>query len=296
MTRGPSDRVKPHRSGEQRYTTRRRSRSTERHTTRRERSSERRSRSRSRSPTHRHHSSHKHEHRHDHSSYKQDTTIQRDTHATSWIKHEQDKAKLTSTNTYSTPTSHPTRQDSADDASLKSEQSSQPAVQSVVVEKPNYNLSGLLALDALQRSNDNVLQSDKYSEPSDAAVPSTRYRLYCFKDNKQHGDPIKLDGGVSCYMIGRDDRLCWITLHHPSISSQHAVIQFKQKWHSAPFALNGADAVPRSTILPYLMDLDSTNGTQLNHRPIESRRYIELRHKDVLRFGQSEREYVFVQE
>lgn len=42
----------------------------------------------------------------------------------------------------------------------------------------------------------------------------------------------------------------------------------------------------------YVIDLESTNGTFLNNRKIESRRYYELREKDVLKFGYSTREYV----
>jgi smad nuclear-interacting protein 1 len=40
------------------------------------------------------------------------------------------------------------------------------------------------------------------------------------------------------------------------------------------------------------MDLESTNKTFLNGEPIEPARYYELREKDVLKFGESQREYV----
>lgn len=42
------------------------------------------------------------------------------------------------------------------------------------------------------------------------------------------------------------------------------------------------------------MDLESTNKTILNGKEIEPARYYELREEDVLRFGQSEREYVLM--
>lgn len=42
------------------------------------------------------------------------------------------------------------------------------------------------------------------------------------------------------------------------------------------------------------MDLGSTNGTFLNDEKLESSRYVELLHKDVLRFGFSDRLYVLV--
>ena len=48
---------------------------------------------------------------------------------------------------------------------------------------------------------------------------------------------------------------------HASISSQHAVIQFRSK--------NNAS-------VPYLIDLNSTNGSKLNGNLIPSSRYVEL--------------------
>ncbi|AFZ79870.1 signal peptide-containing protein [Theileria equi strain WA] len=45
---------------------------------------------------------------------------------------------------------------------------------------------------------------------------------------------------------------------------------------------------------PYIIDLNSTNGTFLNDEKIEPSRYYELREKDVLKFGHSSREYVLM--
>ncbi|KAG1692855.1 hypothetical protein DVH05_024144 [Phytophthora capsici] len=47
-------------------------------------------------------------------------------------------------------------------------------------------------------------------------------------------------------------------------------------------------------VRPYIMDLDSTNSTFLNGHKIEGSRYIELKEKDVLKFGDSTREYVLM--
>lgn len=47
-------------------------------------------------------------------------------------------------------------------------------------------------------------------------------------------------------------------------------------------------------IKPYLMDLESTNGTYLNGKKIEPARYYELIDQDVLKFGNSDREYVLI--
>ncbi len=45
---------------------------------------------------------------------------------------------------------------------------------------------------------------------------------------------------------------------------------------------------------PYIIDLNSTNGTFVCGKRIESARYIELLEKDVIKFGESTREYVLL--
>ena len=47
---------------------------------------------------------------------------------------------------------------------------------------------------------------------------------------------------------------------------------------------------------PYIIDLESSNGTFLNKKKIGARRYVELLPRDVLQFGQSSREYVLIQD
>jgi smad nuclear-interacting protein 1 len=45
---------------------------------------------------------------------------------------------------------------------------------------------------------------------------------------------------------------------------------------------------------PFLIDLEATNGTFLNGDEVPSTRYVELKVKDVLKFGESTREYVLL--
>ena len=45
---------------------------------------------------------------------------------------------------------------------------------------------------------------------------------------------------------------------------------------------------------PYIIDLDSANGTMVNGEKIPSSRYLELRDKDMVQFGLSTREYVLM--
>ena len=76
---------------------------------------------------------------------------------------------------------------------------------------------------------------------------------------------------------------------HPSCSGQHAVIQFRAK-----VDVDAATNRETRAVLPYVMDLESTNGTFLNKERVAPARYVELREKDVLTFGHSTREYVLI--
>ena len=50
------------------------------------------------------------------------------------------------------------------------------------------------------------------------------------------------------------------------------------------------------TVKPYIIDLESANGTYVNNRRITARSYVELLEKDVVKFGYSSREYVLLHE
>jgi smad nuclear-interacting protein 1 len=49
-------------------------------------------------------------------------------------------------------------------------------------------------------------------------------------------------------------------------------------------------------VRPYIIDLESSNGTYVNNVKIEPRTYVELLEKDVIKFGYSSREYVLLHE
>ncbi|KAI8325686.1 SMAD/FHA domain-containing protein [Martensiomyces pterosporus] len=140
--------------------------------------------------------------------------------------------------------------------------------------KPDFGLSGKLAAET-NTVNGVVL---KYSEPAEARRPKDHWRVYVFKDGKDvelhHVDR------ASGYLFGRDRRVADIPTDHPSCSSQHAVLQFRQ--------------VGAGVIKPYVIDLSSTNGTFLNGDKVPAQRYVELRSKDVIKFGFSTREYVIL--
>jgi len=49
-------------------------------------------------------------------------------------------------------------------------------------------------------------------------------------------------------------------------------------------------------VKPYLIDLESVNGSFINGERLEAARYYELLQADVIKFGHSTREYVIMNE
>lgn len=126
----------------------------------------------------------------------------------------------------------------------------------------------------------------KYHEPPEARKPPPReaWRLYVFK-GKDMVDTINLYHR-SAWLVGRDQKVTDYLIDHPSVSKQHAVIQFRHRTSKNEFG----DVT--SKVKPYLIDLESANGTHMNGKKVEASRYVELVDQDVVKFGDSEREYV----
>ncbi|CAN7937345.1 unnamed protein product, partial [Ixodes hexagonus] len=150
--------------------------------------------------------------------------------------------------------------------------------------KPDFGLSGKLAEDT------NVFNGVviKYNEPVEARKPKRRWRLYPFKgDTSLPFIPLHRQ---SAYLLGRSRMIADIPIDHPSCSKQHAVLQFRL----VDFTRD--DGTTGRRIRPYVIDLESANGTFVNNKRIEARRYVELLERDVLKFGFSTREYVVLHE
>jgi smad nuclear-interacting protein 1 len=156
-------------------------------------------------------------------------------------------------------------------------------------QKPNFAPTGLLAA-----ASKSVAQADgssivlKYHEPPEARKPPAKdvWKLFVFK-GPDIVDTIELSLRT-CWLVGRELAVVDMAAEHPSISSQHAVIQFRYVEKTNEYG----DKVGR--VRPYLIDLDSANGTTLNKEGIPSSRYVELRDKDMIQFGYSTREYVLM--
>ncbi|CZT23430.1 related to PML1 Subunit of the RES complex, which is required for nuclear retention of unspliced pre-mRNAs [Ramularia collo-cygni] len=153
-------------------------------------------------------------------------------------------------------------------------------------QKPNFKPTGLLAKEANTVAGTTTVL--KYHEPPEGRKPSSRdqWRMYIFK-KKDLLDTIYLHQR-SVWLMGRDPKITDLLLEHPSISKQHAVIQFRHMTSTNEYGDR------TSKVKPYLIDLESTKGTTLNGKKIEASRYVELVDQDVLGFGDSEREYVMM--
>mmetsp|Transcript_11708 Transcript_11708/g.19064 ORF Transcript_11708/g.19064 Transcript_11708/m.19064 type:complete len:240 (+) Transcript_11708:221-940(+) len=155
--------------------------------------------------------------------------------------------------------------------------------------KANFGLSGALNEDVNTGKVYNGIVM-KWSEPVDAATPrGPGWRLFVFK-GKDLRDTLYIHR-QSAYLFGRESRVADIVTSHKSCSKQHAVLQFRVKTKQPP---PGSLEKPKKYICPYILDLESRNGTYLNHKKIETSRYIELLEKDILTFGESSKEYVLM--
>ena len=166
--------------------------------------------------------------------------------------------------------------------------------------KADFGLSGALASDERTGNVYNGILL-KFSEPPEARAPNTRWRMYVFRKKKDNvagksgggGDDGELIETLhvsrqSAYLFGREAKVADIPVLHPSLSSQHCVLQYR----ATPDASIGG----RLRCRPYLMDLESTNGTFVNGVRLEGARYYELRKGDVITLGASTREYVLLTE
>ncbi|XP_054753285.1 smad nuclear-interacting protein 1-like [Lytechinus pictus] len=167
-------------------------------------------------------------------------------------------------------------QTTAHNAEENAEENAPPAPK----EEPNFGLSGALTEDT------NTFRGIviKYNEPPEARKPKLRWRLYVFKGDQEL--PTLYIHRQSAYLLGRERLIADLPIDHPSCSKQHAAIQYRL----VEYEKN--DGTMSKRVRPYIIDLESANGTFLNNKQIEPKRYYEMKEKDVLKFGFSSREYV----
>ncbi|KAF4215845.1 hypothetical protein CNMCM8980_004174 [Aspergillus fumigatiaffinis] len=155
-------------------------------------------------------------------------------------------------------------------------------------EKPNFGNTGRLAAETNTVNVSGGTVVLKYHEPPEARKPPAKdpWRLYVFKGDDLL-EVVEL-AERSCWLIGRERLVADFPLDHPSCSKQHAAIQFRYVEKRNEFG----DRIGK--VKPYIIDLESANGSHVNGDTIPAGRYVELRDKDVLKFGLSSREYVLM--
>ncbi|GKZ33945.1 hypothetical protein AbraIFM66950_004036 [Aspergillus brasiliensis] len=155
-------------------------------------------------------------------------------------------------------------------------------------EKPNFGQTGRLAAESKTVNVNGSSVVLKYHEPPEARKPPAKepWRFYVFK-GQDLLEMVEL-GIRSCWLIGKEQLVVDFPLEHPSCSKQHAALQFRFVEKRNEFG----DRIGR--VKPYLIDLESANGTTVNGDAIPAGRYVELRDKDVVQFGLSSREYVLM--
>ena len=144
---------------------------------------------------------------------------------------------------------------------------------------PNMELSGALARHEAAAGG---VAARKWSEPADAASPSGSWVLFMYRRGEEGASPAKVRLDRRATTVGREPP-CDVRLPNASVSKQHAVVLHRD-----------TDVRGERRVRPYIMDLESTNGTSLNGERIGAARWVELRHRDVLRFGMSDREVVVI--
>lgn len=151
--------------------------------------------------------------------------------------------------------------------------------------KPNFKPSGLLA----KESNNIKGTQLKYTEPKDAcsAPSSPDYYLFVFKKGSKIPREYKLNN-KGYHLMGRDEKVVDLETDHDSCSKQHSVIQFR--------LVPVSDSMGKTShqVKPYIIDLESSNGTFLNGVELPTSRFIELQAEDTIRFGDSETDHVLV--
>ncbi|KAI1947905.1 hypothetical protein LOZ53_000701 [Ophidiomyces ophidiicola] len=155
-------------------------------------------------------------------------------------------------------------------------------------ERPNFATTGRLAAETNTVQTGDGAIVLKYHEPPEARKPAAKdaWRLYIFKGDELL-ETVEL-GGRSCWLIGRERFIADLPIDHPSCSKQHAALQFRYVEKRNEYG----DKDGR--VRPYLVDLESANGSTVNGDPLPPGRYMELIDKDVLKFGLSTREYVLM--
>ncbi|KAA6400081.1 MAG: putative smad nuclear-interacting protein 1 [Streblomastix strix] len=152
-------------------------------------------------------------------------------------------------------------------------------------EQPNFRPSGNLVNEGCYYKGIYL----KWDNPQDVCLPKAKWRIYVLKGDDIVEEPIQIHKNTS-FLFGRDKRIADIPIQHLSTSMQHAVLHFRL------IDVIDKDSKTTKRVKPFIVDLNSTNGTFLNGEKLVPNNFYEIREKDIVKFGQSTRDYVFLTE
>ncbi|AOA65208.1 RES complex subunit [Komagataella phaffii CBS 7435] len=147
--------------------------------------------------------------------------------------------------------------------------------------RPTFNIgpSGILGQQDSKdlKSKSSSEKEKNYSEPPEkTSPPKDKYYIFLFNDIYPDGKRISLNN--SFYTLGNTDD-CDFKLADVDIGQVNTVIQFRKM---------------KGTIKPYIIDLGSMSGTNVNDIPIPPKRYLELKNSDSIIIGDSSSEFIFM--
>ena len=179
--------------------------------------------------------------------------------------------------------SSPSSASSSRSPSPKKKIKKDPKLQNTTV---NFIPSGIL-----QKYHVSSITNDKEKLlPTDSAHPDRPFVLFVFMNGNEVG---RLHLDQPCTLIGTDSRVCDLTVAHSPVSRKHAVVQFRLKAESGQTEVENANDRQKPTrIVPYLMDLGSTNGTWIEGKQLEPFKYYQLFSEDIFFLGDSNLEIV----
>jgi smad nuclear-interacting protein 1 len=107
-------------------------------------------------------------------------------------------------------------------------------------------------------------------DPHPAVLAVHRQSVYLFGRDAAVSTPFKFNDDLRRSSLQVVD----IPLDHPSCSKQHAALQYRHVMEKNEFGEK------RGVVKPFIIDLESTNGTHVNDEQIPSARYYELKLND----------------
>ena len=130
-----------------------------------------------------------------------------------------------------------------------------------------------------------------FSGADDGCVPKKRWKLVVFDPAGHPQERTVPVNEREYYLVGSNADLVHIYNSDPSVGGQHAALQ-----HRRVDATKKDDppGVTRTTVKPYLIDLNSDSGSFVNGTRIPSSRFYQLHSKDLITFGSSPIQYVLV--